>query len=163
VASRQRDRGEHARPPSAGRQAAGSHESGAPGRRRTTRPEGLMPTYRAPVDEALFLLNDVFRMERYNNLPGFADASPDIVEAILIEGARSSEAERQPLKRVGDMQGCRRHDDGSVTTPDGFKEAYQRLIEGGWIGISAPAEYGGQGLPGVLTTILNEFFASANM
>jgi acyl-CoA dehydrogenase len=122
-----------------------------------------MPTYRAPVDEVLFLLNDVFRMERYNNLPGFADASPDIVAAVLGEAGRFCEEVLQPLNRVGDIEGCRRHDDGTVTTPMGFKEAYGKLVEGGWIGISAPAEFGGQGLPGTLTTVLNEFSASANM
>jgi 3-(methylsulfanyl)propanoyl-CoA dehydrogenase len=122
-----------------------------------------MPTYRAPVDEVQFLLNDLFRMERYNNLPGFADASPDIVAAVLGEAGRFCEEVLQPLNRTGDIEGCRRHEDGTVTTPTGFKEAHGKLVEGGWIGISAPAEFGGQGLPGTLTTILNEFSASANM
>jgi len=122
-----------------------------------------MPIYKAPVDDVLFLLNDVFRLERYNNLPGFSEASPDIVEAVLTEAAKFCEQVLLPLNRVGDTEGCRRHDDGSVTTPKGFKEAYRQLVEGGWIGISAPAEYGGQGLPAILTTILNEFLASANM
>ena len=122
-----------------------------------------MPTYHAPVDDVLFLLNDVFRIDRYNNLPGFADASPDTVEAILIEAGKYCEEVLLPLNRAGDSQGCRRHGDGSVTTPEGFKEAYRRLAEGGWIGISAPPEYGGQGLPAFLTTVINEFLASANM
>jgi acyl-CoA dehydrogenase len=122
-----------------------------------------MPTYHAPVDDVLFLLNDVFRIDRYNNLPGFADASPDTVEAILVEAGKYCEEVLLPLNSVGDSQGCRRHSDGSVTTPEGFKEAYRRLAEGGWIGISAPPEYGGQGLPAFLTTVINEFLASANM
>jgi acyl-CoA dehydrogenase len=122
-----------------------------------------MPTYHAPVDDVLFLLNDVFRIDRYNNLPGFADASPDTVEAILVEAGKYCEEVLLPLNRVGDSQGCHRHGDGSVTTPEGFKEAYRRLAEGGWIGISAPPEYGGQGLPAFLTTVINEFLASANM
>src|SRR5690348_4932124 len=125
--------------------------------------ERLMPTYRAPVDDVLFLLNDVFRIERYNNLPGFADASPDVVEAILNEAAKFCHEVLSPLNRVGDEEGCRRHEDGSVTTPTGFKEAYRQYVEGGWIGISAPPEYGGQGLPAILTTVVNEFLASANM
>jgi len=99
-----------------------------------------MPIYKAPVDDVLFLLNDVFRLERYNNLPGFSEASPDIVEAVLTEAAKFCEQVLLPLNRVGDTEGCRRHDDGSVTTPKGFKEAYRQLVEGGWIGISAPAE-----------------------
>jgi alkylation response protein AidB-like acyl-CoA dehydrogenase len=122
-----------------------------------------MPTYRAPVDDVMFLLNDVFHVDRYNNLPGFADASTDVVEAVLNEAAKFCEEVLVPLNRVGDVEGCRRNVDGSVTTPKGFKEAYGQMVEGGWIGISAPAEYGGQGLPSVLTTIVNEFLGSANM
>ena len=68
-----------------------------------------------------------------------------------------------PLNRVGDMEGCKRHDDGSVTTPKGFKDAFKQFVEGGWIGISAPAEFGGQGLPMIMTAIVNEFLCSANM
>ncbi len=122
-----------------------------------------MPTYKAPVDDALFLLNDVFQLDRYGNLPGFADASPDIVEAVLREAAKFSEEMLTPLNRVGDRDGCTRHPDGSVTTPAGFKDAYKHLVEGGWIGISAPTEFGGQGLPATLTEIVNEFLCSANM
>jgi acyl-CoA dehydrogenase len=122
-----------------------------------------MPTYHAPVDDVLFLLNDVFRIDRYNNLPGFADASPDIVEAILGEAAKFCEHVLLPLNRVGDVEGCTRHSDGSVTTPKGFKEAYKQYVDGGWIGISAPTEFGGQGLPGTMTVVVNEFLAAANM
>jgi alkylation response protein AidB-like acyl-CoA dehydrogenase len=122
-----------------------------------------MPTYKAPVEDVLFLLNDVFGMERYNNLPGFADATPDVVEAVLGEAAKFCEEVVQPLNRIGDKVGCKRNDDGSVTTPPGFKEAYEQFADGGWIGISAPAEYGGQGLPSTLTTLINEFLCSANM
>ena len=122
-----------------------------------------MPSYKAPVDDALFLLNDVFHIERYNNLAGFADASPDVTALILAEAARFAEEVAQPLNRSGDIEGCRRHDDGRVTTPSGFVQAFEKLAEGGWIGISAPPEYGGQGLPETLTTVLNEFVCSANM
>jgi alkylation response protein AidB-like acyl-CoA dehydrogenase len=122
-----------------------------------------MPIYQAPVDDALFLLADVFHFDRYGNLPGFADASPDVVEAVLREAAKFSEEVLTPLNRVGDKQGCTRHDDGSVSTPDGFKDAYRQLVEGGWLGISVPSEYGGQGLPATLTELVNEFFCSANM
>src|SRR6476469_1574510 len=122
-----------------------------------------MPTYKAPVDDALFLLNDVFHLDRYGNLPGFAEAAPDTVEAVLREAAKFSEAVLTPLNRVGDKEGCERHPDGSVSTPAGFKDAFKQLVEGGWIGISAPEEFGGQGLPATLTSIVNEFFCSANM
>ncbi len=106
-----------------------------------------MPTYKAPVEDVMFLVNDVFHLERYNNLPGFAEASPDLVEAVLGEAAKFCEEVLSPLNRVGDAEGCTRHDDASVTTPKGFKEAYRQLTDGGWIGISAPVEFGGQGLP----------------
>jgi len=122
-----------------------------------------MPTYKAPVEDVTFLLNDVFHMERYGNMPGFADASPDVVAAILEEAAKFAEEVVQPLNRVGDLEGCTRHADGSVTTPKGFKEAYRQMIDGGWVGISVPAEYGGQGLPSTMTTIVSEFIASANL
>jgi alkylation response protein AidB-like acyl-CoA dehydrogenase len=69
----------------------------------------------------------------------------------------------QPLNRSGDQEGCTRHDDGSVTTPKGFREAYRRCVEGGWIGISAPGEFGGQGLPGTLTVAIHEFMNAANL
>lgn len=122
-----------------------------------------MPTYRAPVDDTLFLLNDVFHLDRYGNLPGFADASPDVVEAVLREAGKFAEEVLTPLNRVGDKEGCKRAADGSVTTPKGFKEAFRQLVDGGWIGISAPAEFGGQGLPATLTVAVNEMLCSANV
>ncbi|MGB9409700.1 MAG: acyl-CoA dehydrogenase C-terminal domain-containing protein [Pseudolabrys sp.] len=122
-----------------------------------------MPIYKAPVDDALFLLNDVFHLDHYGNLPGFSDASPDIVEAVLREAAKFSEEVLTPLNRVGDKEGCKWAADGSVSTPTGFKDAYKQIVEGGWIGISVPAEFRGQGLPAALTEIVNEFFCSANM
>ena len=122
-----------------------------------------MPIYKAPVDDALFLLNDVFHLDHYGNLPGFSDASPDVVEAVLREAAKFSEEVLAPLNRVGDKEGCKRAPDGSVATPKGFKDAYNQIVEGGWTGISVPSEFGGQGLPATLTEIVNEFFCSANM
>ncbi|WP_407150279.1 acyl-CoA dehydrogenase C-terminal domain-containing protein [Bradyrhizobium sp. ORS 86] len=122
-----------------------------------------MPTYKAPVEDVSFLLNDVFQIDRYDNLPGFTDASADVREAILGEAAKLSEEVLQPLNRTGDLEGCKRHDDGSVTTPKGFKDAFKQVAEGGWLGLSAPSEYGGQGLPVVLSQAVNEFQISANM
>ena len=121
-----------------------------------------MPIYKAPVDDALFLLNDVFHLDHYGNLPGFSEASPDVVVAVLREAAKFSEEVLTPLNRVGDQEGCKRAADGSVTTPKGFKEAFKQIVEGGWIGILAPPEFGGQGLPTALNAVINEFFCSAN-
>src|SRR5215468_7120008 len=122
-----------------------------------------MPIYKAPVEDMNFLLNDVFQIDRYDNLPGFSDASADVREAIIGEAAKLAEEVLQPLNRVGDLEGCKRHDDSSVTTPKGFKEAFKQVAEGGWLGLSAPTEYGGQGLPVTLSQAVNEFQISANM
>src|SRR5436305_15043770 len=113
-----------------------------------------MPVSKAPVDDVLFLLNDVFQISRYNNLPGFADASPDLLEQILGEAAKLCEQVVQPLNLPGDREGCTRHDDGSVTTPKGFKDAYRQYAEGGWMGTSPPRGFGGQGVPEARTEMV---------
>jgi acyl-CoA dehydrogenase len=122
-----------------------------------------VPIYRAPVEDVAFLLDDVFQVGRYDNLPGFSDASPDVRAAVLGEAAKFCEETLAPLNRVGDVEGCVRHDDGSVTTPQGFKQAFKQYTDGGWMGISAPPELGGQGLPETLTVAVGEMMCSANM
>src|SRR6478752_4043331 len=136
----------------------GSHSAGGRAEREDT-----MPVYKAPVEDTLFLLNDVFNIERYNNLPGFADATPDVVAAVLGEGAKLCEEVLQPLNHSGDQEGCKRDPDGSVTTPKGFKEAHKAYAEGGWIGLAMDPEYGGQGLPYTLGAVMNEYASAANM
>lgn len=122
-----------------------------------------MPSYRAPVESTFFILNDVLDFQRYNNLPGFSDASADVVQAILAEGGKLAETTLFPINHSGDQEGCIRNADGTVKTPQGFKAAYDLYCQGGWLGLAAPEQYGGQGLPYLLHTAVAEYMSSANM
>jgi len=122
-----------------------------------------MPNYTPPIADTRFVLDQVLGIDRYANLPGFASASPDIVQAVLEEGGRFCAEVVFPTNQPGDHEGCTRHDDGSVTTPTGFKEAYTQFAEGGWMGLGAPEEFGGQAMPHVVSTAFEEFLISSNM
>jgi alkylation response protein AidB-like acyl-CoA dehydrogenase len=121
-----------------------------------------MPSYRAPLQDFRFVINDVLQIDKYRNLPAFGEASAETVDAILEEGARIAEEVLFPLNRSGDDEGCH-FKDGEVTTPAGFKEAYRTFCEGGWVGLHGDPEYGGAGLPQVVATAVTEMMNAANM
>ena len=105
-----------------------------------------MPRYDAPTRDMQFILHDLLSLQSYSNLPGFAEASPDMVDAILEEAGKFSKEVLHPLNMIGDEQGCKRNADASVKTPDGFQDAYKQLVENGWPLLGVDPEMGGQGL-----------------
>ena len=122
-----------------------------------------MPQYTPPIRDTRFIIDAVIGLDRYANLPGFENATADVVEAVLTEGGKFVAEVLFPLNQSGDLEGCTRHPDGSVTTPKGFKEAYKAFIEAGWTTLGMPIEYGGQGLPHVISTAFEEYLISSNM
>ncbi len=122
-----------------------------------------MPQYTPPVRDVRFVLEHVVGLENYANHAGFQNATPDVVDAVLDEGGKFVAEVLFPLNASGDQEGCTRHDDGSVTTPKGFKEAYDAFVESGWGTLSAPEEFGGQAMPHVVSTAFQEFMISSNM
>jgi alkylation response protein AidB-like acyl-CoA dehydrogenase len=121
-----------------------------------------MPQYKAPLRDMRFLLNEVFDYPaHYAKLSNGSEATPDMVDAILEGCAALCEEVLSPLNLSGDQEGCH-FNDGEVTTPKGFKEAYRQYMEGGWQGLSHPKEYGGQGLPMSLNLLKAEMMGTAN-
>jgi alkylation response protein AidB-like acyl-CoA dehydrogenase len=121
-----------------------------------------MPSYKAPLEDMRFVLDEVIGVDRVTSLPGYADATPDVIAAVLEEAAALCENVLFPINQSGDAEGVRL-ENGAVRTPAGFKEAYRAFAEGGWPGLAAVAEYGGQGLPHVVGTVFNEMLCSANL
>jgi alkylation response protein AidB-like acyl-CoA dehydrogenase len=122
-----------------------------------------MPAYTAPIRDMQFILFELLGIESLSNLQSFSDAPRDVVEAILEGGGKFASEVLSPLNPIGDRQGCKRNPDASVKTPDGFPAAYRQMVEGGWMAMSSNPEYGGQGLPRVVSMAFSEMCSSANM
>jgi hypothetical protein len=120
-----------------------------------------MPIYRAPVEDYRFLLNEVLELEKQRDLPGFAELTPELADDILSNAGKFCEEVLQPLNQPGDEEGCH-FENGVVTTPKGFKRAYKAYCEAGWGGLGAPEEFGGSGLPPIITMAVSEMGMSAN-
>ncbi|MCH7550952.1 MAG: gamma-glutamyltransferase [Proteobacteria bacterium] len=121
-----------------------------------------MTEYRAPLDDMRFVLNELAGLDAVAQLPGFEEVSPDLVDAILEQAGKLGAEVLAPLNRSGDIEGCRL-ENGVVRTPKGFPEAYAQFIEGGWNGVPFDPDYGGQGLPWLVTTAVYEIWHAANM
>ncbi|MDB5395355.1 MAG: putative acyl-CoA dehydrogenase [Rhodospirillales bacterium] len=120
-----------------------------------------MPTYTAPLDNFRFVLNDVLQVGDVFARLGLTEATPDLLDAVIEEAGKFCENEIQPLNLSGDTDGCT-FENGVVRTPKGFKEAYDKFREGGWIGLTADPAYGGQGLPHTVSSVLDEMVSAAN-
>ncbi len=121
-----------------------------------------MPTYKAPLEDIRFLLNEVINAGELAKLPGYSEATPDSVDTILDAAAQMCEEVLFPLNQSGDSEGCH-FDNGVVTTPAGFKDAYKMFRESGWTGLSCNPDFGGQGLPLLLNFVIDEMVCSANL
>lgn len=122
-----------------------------------------MPDYKAPVEDQVYLLTEIFKAsEVFAQIPAYADVSDDLVQSVLEEAGRVTSGVLRPINMSGDEEGCHLNN-GVVTTPKGFKEAYAAYVQGGWPGLSGPTEYGGQGLPNTLQLLVTEMVCSANL
>ncbi|AIK95566.1 acyl-CoA dehydrogenase C-terminal domain-containing protein [Candidatus Odyssella acanthamoebae] len=121
-----------------------------------------MPTYKAPLRDMMFVLDEVIGTSRVQSIPQFSEVNRDLIEAVFNESARFTETVLHPLNQSGDKEGCHWHDH-AVTTPKGFKEAYKAFVDGGWPTLTGNAEYGGQGLPNVISMMTEEMICSSNL
>jgi len=122
-----------------------------------------MPVYNAPLRDMKFVMQEMLDVGQLTKYEKFEEADTDTLDAILEQSAKFTSEVLAPLNVVGDEEGCTRHADGSVTTPTGFKEAYQQVVEGGMMGLAQDPEYGGMGMPGVWHIAAGEMQSAANM
>ncbi|MEA3157146.1 MAG: 3-(methylsulfanyl)propanoyl-CoA dehydrogenase, partial [Betaproteobacteria bacterium] len=121
-----------------------------------------MSTYSAPLKDMQFVLRELAGLQEVSALPGWQDVTPEVVDAVLAEAGKFAQEVLDPLNRIGDTQGARLAQ-GKVTAPDGYVQAYRKFIEAGWNGLAGDTRYGGQGLPHVVSTAVQEIWNSANM
>jgi alkylation response protein AidB-like acyl-CoA dehydrogenase len=121
-----------------------------------------MPTYKAPLADMRFVLDTLLDVGQLTTLPGYAEATPDLLGAVLAEAATLCEEVLAPLNQPGDAEGCH-YEHGLVRTPKGFREAYAAYAQGGWPAMVAPPEFGGQGLPNITHVVLDEMLCSSNL
>jgi len=121
-----------------------------------------MATYQAPLREIGFVLNEVLGVGRLARLPGWEEATPETLSGIFEEAARFIEEQLAPLNKTCDEQGCR-WENGEVRVPEGLAEAYRNYWQAGWVGLSNPVEFGGQGLPYLASKVIGEMVCSANV
>ena len=119
--------------------------------------------YQAPVEDMKFVLRNLVELDEVAALNGMDMVSDDLVEAVLEEASKLAGDIIAPLNHAGDMAGSVRHEDGTVTTPAGFADAWKAMSDGGWIGLNADPEHGGQGLPQCVSAAVNEMWNSANL
>jgi 3-(methylsulfanyl)propanoyl-CoA dehydrogenase len=121
-----------------------------------------MTVYKAPLRDYRFVLNELFDVGELATFPGYEDATPDVFESVLEEGAKLCEEVLFPINRSGDEEACT-FENGVVRTPKGFKEAYDTFRQGGWTALACDPAYGGQGLPHTLQFFFEEMVSSSNM
>ena len=122
-----------------------------------------MTAYAAPLRDMQFVYHELHGLDALAELPGYEEATPDIIDAVLEEAGRFCSEVLAPLNRSGDEQGCQLEADGTVRTPDGFVDAYAQFVNAGWNTLSSAPEYGGQGLPHALDLMVQEMISAANM
>ena len=121
-----------------------------------------MPTYKAPLDDIRFVLEDLLNVGQLSELPGYEDATPELLATVIEEAAKLCEDMLAPLNQSGDAEGCH-YENGVVRTPKGFRDGYAAYVQGGWPAMVASPDFGGQGLPHIAGTVLDEMLCSSNL